>query len=64
MSWSFSEHKREKLAVEIAALQSLDVVAQLEGPLCVDEKAQIQTLDRSQPLLPMGPGQTERGTPD
>src|SRR3979411_3073369 len=28
--------------------------------LCVDEKAQIQALDRSQPLLPMGPGQAER----
>jgi hypothetical protein len=25
--------------------------------LCVDEKAQIQALDRSQPLLPMRPGQ-------
>jgi hypothetical protein len=24
--------------------------------LCVDEKAQIQALDRSQPLLPMRPG--------
>jgi transposase len=28
--------------------------------LCVDEKAQIQALDRSQPLLPMRPGQVER----
>src|ERR1700719_5337571 len=28
--------------------------------LCVDEKAQIQALDRSQPLLPMRPGQAER----
>ncbi len=32
--------------------------------LCVDEKAQIQTLDRSQPLLPMRPGQAERRTHD
>ena len=32
--------------------------------LCVDEKAQIQALDRSQPLLPMRPGQAERRTPD
>ena len=24
--------------------------------LCVDEKSQIQALDRTQPLLPMGPG--------
>jgi transposase len=31
--------------------------------LCVDEKAQIQALDRTQPLLPMRPGQVERRTP-
>lgn len=28
--------------------------------LCVDEKAQIQALDRAQPVLPMRPGQAER----
>src|SRR5260221_14770813 len=32
--------------------------------LCVDEKAQIQALDRSQPLLPMRPGQADRRSPD
>jgi hypothetical protein len=32
--------------------------------LCVDEKAQIQALDRSQPVLPMRPGQVERRTHD
>ncbi len=32
--------------------------------LCVDEKAQIQALDRSQPLLPMRPGQVERRSHD
>ncbi len=32
--------------------------------LCVDEKSQIQALDRSQPVLPMRPGQAERRTPD
>lgn len=32
--------------------------------LCVDEKSQIQTLDRTQPLLPMRPGQVERRTHD
>lgn len=32
--------------------------------LCVDEKAQIQALDRTQPLLPMRPGQVERRTHD
>jgi transposase len=30
--------------------------------LCVDEKAQIQALDRTQPLLPRRPGQAERRT--
>jgi transposase len=32
--------------------------------LCVDEKTQMQALDRSQPLLPMRPGQAERRTHD
>lgn len=32
--------------------------------LCVDEKSQIQALSRSQPILPMQPGQLERRTPD
>jgi transposase len=32
--------------------------------LCVDEKAQIQALDRTQPLLPMRPGQVDRRTHD
>ena len=32
--------------------------------LCLDEKAQIQALDRTQPLLPMRPGQVERRTHD
>jgi transposase len=32
--------------------------------LCVDEKSQIQALDRTQPVLPMRPGQTERRTHD
>ena len=32
--------------------------------LCVDEKGQIQALQRSQPLLPMRPGQVERRTHD
>jgi transposase len=31
---------------------------------CVDEKPQIQALDRTQPLLPMQPGQVERRTHD
>jgi len=32
--------------------------------LCVDEKTQIQALDRTQPVLPMRPGQLERRTND
>lgn len=32
--------------------------------LCVDEKSQIQALDRTQPLLPMRPGQIERRSHD
>lgn len=32
--------------------------------LCVDEKTQIQALDRTQPLLPLRPGQAERQTWD
>ncbi|HEV2952624.1 MAG TPA: IS630 family transposase [Candidatus Dormibacteraeota bacterium] len=32
--------------------------------LCVDEKAQIQALDRTQPILPMAPGLPERRTHD
>jgi transposase len=31
---------------------------------CVDEKSQIQALDRTQPLRPMRPGQAERRTHD
>ena len=29
--------------------------------LCVDEKSQVQALDRTQPMLPMRPGQAELG---
>ena len=32
--------------------------------LCVDEKSQVQALERSQPVLPMKPGQPERRTHD
>ena len=32
--------------------------------ICIDEKSQIQALDRTQPLLPMRPGQAERHTHD
>ena len=32
--------------------------------LCVEEKSQIQALDRSQPMLPMRPGQPARRSHD
>jgi transposase len=32
--------------------------------LCIDEKSQVQALDRTQPLLPLAPGQIERRTHD
>jgi hypothetical protein len=32
--------------------------------LCVDEKPQIQAMERTAPVLPMGPGQVERHTHD
>lgn len=48
----------------------VDVVGLYHDPperavvLCVDEKSQIQALDRSQPLLPLMPGTPERRTHD
>jgi transposase len=48
----------------------VDVVGLYRNPpenavvLCVDEKSQIQALDRSQPVLPMMPGMPERRTHD
>jgi transposase len=48
----------------------VDVVGLYHNPpekavvLCVDEKAQIQALDRSQPMFPMMPGTPERRTHD
>src|SRR5438477_2716306 len=48
----------------------VDVVGLYHNPpekavvVCVDEKSQIQALDRSQPVLPMMPGMPERRTHD
>ena len=48
----------------------VDVVGLYHAPpekavvLCVDEKSQIQALDRSQPVLPLMPGMPERRTHD
>jgi transposase len=52
------------------AVKVADVVGLCHNPpekavvLCVDEKSQIQALDRSQPVLPMMPGMPERRTRD
>lgn len=52
------------------AAKVVDVVGLYLNPpenavvLCVDEKTQVQALDRTQPLLPMRPGQIERRTHD
>jgi transposase len=48
----------------------IDVIGLYHNPpekavvLCVDEKSQIQALDRSQPVLPMMPGMPQRRTHD
>jgi transposase len=52
---------------EFAAKQTAIVGLYMEPPanavvLCVDEKSQIQALDRTQPLLPMRPGNPKRLT--
>ena len=50
--------------------KGVDVVGLYHNPpenavvFCVDEKSQIQALDRSQPVLPMMPGMPERRTHD
>jgi transposase len=50
--------------------KTVDVVGLYHDPpekavvLCVDEKSQIQALDRSRPVLPMMPGMPERRTHD
>ena len=52
------------------AAKVVDVVGLYTNPpenaivLCVDEKTRVQALDRTQPLLPMRPGQIERRTHD
>jgi len=52
------------------AAKVIDVVGLYVHPpehavvLCVDEKTQVQALDRTQPMLPMRPGQIERRTHD
>ncbi|SRR5579871_70707 len=64
-------HETFKLSADPFFIEKVrDVVGLYLNPpqraivLCLDEKSQVQALDRTQPLLPMTPGQAERGTHD
>ena len=72
-AFGLQPHRQEtfKLSTDPLFIDKVrDVVGLYRDPperaivLCVDEKSQIQALDRSQPVLPMRPGQIERRTHD
>ena len=72
-AFSLQPHRTEgfKLSKDPLFIEKVrDIVGLYMNPpdkalvLCVDEKSQIQALDRTQPLLPMRPGQIERRTHD
>jgi transposase len=72
-AFSLQPHRSEtfKLSADPQFIEKVrDIVGLYLSPpdralvLCVDEKSQIQALDRTQPLLPMRPGQIERRTHD
>ena len=72
-AFSLQPHRSEtfKLSADPFFIEKVrDVVGLYMNPpehalvLCVDEKSQMQALDRSQPLLPMRPGQVERRSHD
>jgi transposase len=72
-SFGLKPHLREtfKLSTDPFFVEKVrDVVGLYMAPperaivLCVDEKSQVQALDRTQPLLPMAPGRAERQTHD
>lgn len=72
-AFGLKPHKAEtfKLSTDPFFVEKVrDVVGLYMSPperaivLCVDEKSQVQALDRTQPLLPMAPGQAERHTHD
>jgi transposase len=72
-AFSLQPHRSEtfKLSTDPLFVEKVrDIVGLYLAPperavvLCVDEKSQIQALDRTQPLLPMRPGQVERRTHD
>src|SRR6201995_4956442 len=72
-AFSLQPHRSEtfKLSTDPLFVEKIrDIVGLYLDPparalvLCIDEKSQIQALDRTQPLLPMRPGQAERHTHD
>lgn len=72
-AFSLQPHRSEtfKLSTDPLFVEKVrDIVGLYLAPperalvLCVDEKTQIQALDRTQPLLPLRPGQIERRTHD
>lgn len=72
-AFSLQPHRAEtfKLSTDPLFVEKVrDIVGLYLSPperavvLCVDEKSQIQALDRTQPLLPLRPGQVERRTHD
>ena len=72
-AFGLQPHRREsfKLSSDPLFVEKVrDIVGLYLNPphkalvLCVDEKSQIQALDRSQPLLPLRPGQAERASHD
>lgn len=72
-AFSLAPHRSETFKLSKAPLfidKVRDIVGLYLAPpdralvLCVDEKSQIQPLDRTAPLLPMRPGQIERRTHD
>ena len=72
-AFALQPHRTEtfKLSADPLFIEKLrDIVGLYLNPpdralvLCVDEKSQIQALDRTRPLLPLRPGQAERHTHD
>jgi transposase len=72
-AFGLKPHKSEtfKLSTDPFFVEKVrDVVGLYMSPpenaivLSIDEKSQVQALDRTQPLLPLTPGQAERRTPD
>src|SRR5438552_2036569 len=72
-AFGLQPHRRDtfKLSPDPLLIEKVrDIVGLYMNPpdhavvFCVDEKSQIQALDRTQPLLPLQPGQVERGTHD